>query len=772
MRKILSGKFILLLLDFIVLQVAVFTIFTFRYKLGLLPPPEEAVLGLRFIDYLLPSFVLTICWILLFTAFRLYRPEPIKALFDEITRVISAVSVGVMIFAFLLYSTDFPLQETRLVAFVYWGILLVLLVAVRMVHFRYLQPRRDIGRKEYFANLANQKRLFLVMLDLLFIIGSYWGAYQLRFGGEVDPTDFEIFANTIFMVVIIRFTLFMYFKVYSGSYRYASIDDLVQIIKAVAIGSVVMVIPIFFIPINGFPRSVLLIDSLLLIILSGGLRLAIRFGRELMPNIMRNGKRVLVIGGGDAGEMIIREMRKSRVLNYHPVAIIDDDIEKKGMRIHGVPILGDRTDIEEIVGKHSIQEIIIAIPSATNRQMRKIIESCRKLKVSFKTVPPLKDMMDDTVSLHHVRDISVTDLLGREALNLNIDLIGKFVCGKSILVTGAAGSIGSEICRHILNFKPSRLILIDRAENNLFNLQEELKNHFDVEKDFIVADISNRAKMESVFENFKPEIVYHAAAFKQVPLMEDFPEEAVMNNIFGTKTVLDLSLTFKVSHFILISTDKAVNPTSVMGATKKVTELLAGISSRNKTSKVMIVRFGNVLDTDGSVVPLFMRQIESGGPVTVTDPRITRYFMTISEATLLVLEASALGKSGQLMVLKMGEPVRILDLAKDMITLAGLAPNEDIEISFIGLRPGEKLEEELFIPEDQLVSTDHDKMLVAQPIIADEKVLEKALIELRKLCFDMDRVAIIAKLKEIVPNFTPRLSDQKDKEVKGKHAGS
>jgi FlaA1/EpsC-like NDP-sugar epimerase len=442
------------------------------------------------------------------------------------------------------------------------------------------------------------------------------------------------------------------------------------------------------------------------------------------------------------------------------------------MRIHGVPIVGDRSDIEEVVGKHNIQEIIIAIPSATNRQMRKIIESCRKLKVSFKTVPPLKDMMDDTVSLHHVRDIRVTDLLGREALNLNIDLIGKFVTGKSILVTGAAGSIGSEICRQILNFKPSRLILIDRAENNLFNLQEELKNHFEVDKNFIVADISNRIKMESVFENFKPEIVYHAAAFKQVPLMEEFPEEAVMNNIFGTKTVLDLSLAFKVSHFILISTDKAVNPTSVMGATKKVTELLAGISSRNKTSKVIIVRFGNVLDTDGSVVPLFMRQIENGGPVTVTDPRITRYFMTISEATLLVLEASALGESGQLMVLKMGDPVRILELAKDMITLAGLAPNEDIEISFIGLRPGEKLEEELFIPEDQLVSTDHDKMLVAQPVIADEKVLEKALIELRKLCVAMDRAAIIAKLREIVPNFTPRQSGQKDKEVKGRHAGS
>jgi len=382
-------------------------------------------------------------------------------------------------------------------------------------------------------------------------------------------------------------------------------------------------------------------------------------------------------------------------------------------------------------------------------------------------VPPLKDLFDGKVSLHQVRDIRVEDLLGRDPRNLNIELINSCISGKKILVTGAAGSIGSEICRQILNFKPACLIMVDRAENNLYDLQQEIKSFEDINKDFVIADINNLPKMRNLFSKYHPDMVYHAAAFKHVPLMEEFPEEAVANNIFGTKTVMDLALEFEVSHFILISTDKAVAPTSVMGATKKVTELLAGVAGQSETSRVISVRFGNVLDTDGSVVPLFRKQIERGGPVTVTDPRVSRYFMTISEATLLVLEASALGEGGQLMVLKMGDPVKIHDLAKDMITLAGYSPNEDIDITFVGLRPGEKLYEELFIAEDRLVATDHDKMLIANPIMADRELLENALIDLHQLCRDLDRPGIIAKLREIVPNYTPRERPVKNKEVKG-----
>lgn len=767
MRKILAGRLVLLLLDTAALQLAFFIIFSMRFILNLLPPPQDSALELNVLDYLLPSLILTVCWLVIFALFRFYKPEPIKALFDEFTKVISTVSVGVMIFAFLLYSTDFPLEETRLVVFIYWGLLMSMLIFNRIIHFRYLQPRGEISRKDYLANLSNQKRLLLVMLDLLFIISSYWIAFQLRFGGQITATDFEIFSNTLFMVVIVRFTLFAYFKVYSGSYRYASIDDLLQIIKAVGIGSVALIIPIFFIPITGFPRSVLLIDSLLLIIMSGGLRLAIRFGRELLPNFLRQGRRVLIIGAGDAGEMILREMRKSKILNYYPVALVDDDIHKKGMRIHGVPILGDQTEIGEIVSKHNIAEIIIAIPSASNRQMRRIITNCRKLKVSFKTVPPLKDIINDRISLHHVRDIIVTDLMGREPLNLNIDLIGRFVSGKRVLVTGAAGSIGSEICRQIANFEPDHLVMVDRAENNLYDLQQEFRDRDDIKKDFIIADINNLKKIQSIFDNFKPDIVYHAAAFKHVPLMEQFPEEAVMNNIFGTKTVLDLALKCEVKYFILISTDKAVRPTSVMGVTKKVTELLAGVASQSNKTKVISVRFGNVLDTDGSVVPLFRKQIENGGPVTVTDPRITRYFMTISEATLLVLEASAIGQNGQLMVLKMGDPIKIVDLARDMITLAGLSVGEDIEISYIGLRPGEKIHEELFIAEDHLESEDHEKMIIAHSEAINSEVLDDALIDLRELCNNVDRDGIITKLKELVPNYTPQEKTKINKEVEG-----
>ncbi len=767
MKRFLTGKFILLLLDIAALQVAFFIIFSLRYSFGLLPPPEDAALSLEFLDYLLPSMLLTICWLVLFTLFRFYRPEPIKALFDEFTRVISAVSIGVMVFAFLLYSTDVPLQETRLVVFIYWAILLSLLLFVRLIYFRYMQALGDITKQNYQAGLANQKRLFLVLLDLIFIIGSYWTAFQLRFGGQPGIVEQEIFANTIFMVVIVRFSLFAYFKVYSGSYRYASIDDLLQIIKAVAIGSVILIIPIFFIPIIGFPRSVLLIDSLLLITLSGGLRLIIRFGRQLLPGLGRQGKRVLVIGAGDAGEMIIREMKRSAVLNYNPIGLIDDDIQKKGMRIHNVPVMGDLTEIAEIVGKYNIEEVIIAIPSATNRQMRRIIEKCRKLKVSFKTVPPLKDIMDDRVYLHQVRDIRVTDLLGREPLNLNFNLIGRFINGKRILITGAAGSIGSEICRQLLNFQPDSMIMVDRAENNLYDLQQEFRGETDIDQDFIIADINNSSKMQKLFEIYQPQIIYHAAAFKHVPLMEQYPEEAVQNNIFGTKTVLELALRFKVSHFILISTDKAVSPTSVMGATKRVTEMLASTAGKNSDTKVITVRFGNVLDTAGSVVPLFRKQIARGGPVSVTDPRTTRYFMTISEATLLVLEASAIGEGGQLLVLRMGDPVRILDLAKDMITLAGFIPNDDIEISFVGLRPGEKLHEELFTPDDRLLSTENSKMLIAEPEAADTIKLEKSLIDLKQLCINLDRPGIVEALKKIVPNYTPREEIVKNREVKG-----
>ncbi|MBD3382347.1 MAG: SDR family NAD(P)-dependent oxidoreductase, partial [candidate division Zixibacteria bacterium] len=711
--------------------------------------------------------VVTMCWLAIFFAFGFYRPKPVKALFNEITRVISAVSVGIMIFAFLLYSTDFPLEETRLVVFVYWIILLFLMISGRFIHFKYLQPEGLLTSEEYSANLASQKRLLLVALDLFFIIASYWGAFQLRFGGQVQPAEYDIFFNTVFMVVIVRFALFAYFKVYSGLYRYASIDDLIEIIKAVAIGSVLLIIPIFFIPIRSFPRSVLLIDSLLLIILSGGLRLAIRLGRELMPNFLRTGKRVLIIGAGDAGEMIVREMKRSRVLNYSPIGFIDDDVRKKGITIHGVPVLGDQTEIGEVVKKQMIEEIIIAIPSATNRQMRRIIENCRKLTISFKTVPPLKDIIGDQVYLHQVREIRVTDLLGREPIDLNIDLIAEFIQGKRVLVTGAAGSIGSEICRQILNFKPEKLVIIDRAENSLYDLQQELKDDTGAQKEFIVADVNNLSKMERIFEEYQPQILYHAAAFKQVPLMEVFPEEAVNNNIFGTRTVLELAIRYKLSHFILISTDKAVSPTSVMGASKKACELLAGSVAGNPFTRVIVVRFGNVLDTVGSVVPLFRKQIEMGGPVTVTDPRITRYFMTVSEATLLVLEASAVGKSGQLMVLKMGEPVKIVDLAKDMITLAGFVPNEDIDISFIGLRPGEKLEEELIIAEDNLVSSDHPKMLIAEPSHCDPDRLRDHLDQLSLLCQKLDRSGIITKLQEIIPNYTPTLALYiKNEEVK------
>ena len=419
-------------------------------------------------------------------------------------------------------------------------------------------------------------------------------------------------------------------------------------------------------------------------------------------------------------------------------------------------MLGDQSDIGDVVEKKHISEIIIAIPSASSRQMRSIISKCRDAKISFKTVPPLKDILDGTVSIHQVRDISVDDLLGRTQVNLDEGIIRNFIHGRRVLVTGAAGSIGSEICRQTARFKPETLLMLDRAENNLYKLEIELSSKFpDAVKKVVIADICDEAKTDKIIGDFQPDIVFHAAAYKQVPLMEYFPEEAVKNNVIGTKIVAEATIRHGVSAFIMISTDKAVRPTSVMGASKRIAEMMVRSLAGNSSTKFVTVRFGNVLGSDGSVVELFTSQIEQGGPVTVTDPRMTRYFMTIREATLLVMVAGSIGSSGQLMVLKMGEQVRIVDLAKDMITLAGHVPNEDIEIEYIGLRPGEKLYEELFVEEEGILPSNHPKIMIAQTTGPDGDNLLPDIEELHSLALQIKRDEIVDKIREIVPTYTP-----------------
>lgn len=754
-RKLLPGWVLLLCLDILVLQAAFFIVFWLKYKSNLLVPTDVDG-SPDFLSYLKPDLLVTACWLAIFSLFGFYRKRPAKWLFEEVTRVISATSLGMLIWVILMVDFTDPLAESKYSLAIYWGVMLVLLILNRMYYFRHLSPRAKTSAGEYHRMMATQRRVFLIFLDLAAIVLAYWGSFMLRFGGEIPRTEMSLMSNTVFVVMIVRFAMFAYFKVYAGLYRYASINDLIQILKAVTAGSVLLLVPVYFFQIPLFPRSIFVLEWMLLVFLAGGLRFALRTVREIMPSILRPGKRVLIVGAGDAGEMIAREIKGLRELNYQPIGFIDDNSAKKGMRIHGIPVLGDQSDLKKIVEKKHISEIIIAMPSASSKQMRSIIEKCRDAKVSFKTVPPLKEILDGKVSMHHVRDIRVDDLLGREPVSLDEGVIRNFVSDRRVLVTGAAGSIGSEICRQVARFSPGSLLMLDRAENNLYKLDIELTAGFpEANKTAVVADVCDEIKLDRMLDEFRPDVIFHAAAYKQVPLMEYFPEEAVKNNIIGTRTVAEMAIKHSASAFIMISTDKAVRPTSVMGASKRIAEMMVNRLAKNSPTKFVTVRFGNVLGSDGSVVELFTRQIENGGPVTVTDPRVTRYFMTIREATLLVMMAGAIGSNGRLMVLKMGEQVKIVDLAKDMITLAGLMPNEDIEVKYIGLRPGEKLYEELFIEDEGILPSAHPKIMIAETAASPNGALLSEIEELHELAIQVRRDEIVEKIKQLVPSYTP-----------------
>jgi len=754
--KRLPGWLVLLALDTLVLQVAFFLVFWLRYKSGLFDV-SDTWQSSTVTSYLLPDLLVTVAWLAIFGLFRFYRREPVKWLFEEVTRVVSATSLGMLLLVVLTVDMTSPLvSELKYSIFIYWGVILLLLVVNRIYYFRFLQVGSRLSASEFQRMMATQRRVFLIFLDLIAIVAAYVGSFLLRFGGSIPRTELNLMTNTLFVVMVVRFAMFAYFKVYAGLYRYASINDLLQIIKAVTAGSILLLMPVYFFKIPLFPRSIFVLEWLLLIFLAGGLRFGIRATREIVPNILKPGKRTLIIGAGDAGEMIAREIRNARELNYQLIGFIDDDPAKKGVRIHGIPVLGEQSDLERTVSRQHISEIIIAIPSASSEEMRSIIERCRHAKVSFKTVPPLKDILDGRVSMNQVRDIRVDDLLGRNPVHLDEAVIRKFISGRRVLITGAAGSIGSEICRQTSRFDPESLLMLDRAENNLYKLEIELNSTFaDVSKTVLIADVCDKEKIHRVFEEFRPDVVFHAAAYKQVPMMEYFPEEAIKNNVIGTRTIAQATIDFKASAFIMISTDKAVRPTSVMGASKRISEMMVNAMAKNGDTKFVTVRFGNVLGSDGSVVELFTKQIETGGPITVTDPRVTRYFMTIREATLLVMMAGAIGSNSQLMVLRMGEQVKIVDLAKDMITLAGLAPNEDIEIQYIGLRPGEKLHEELFIEDEGMLPSMHPKIMIAQSIGVDGGKLMTEIEDLHSLAIQMRREDVVAKIKQIVPSFSP-----------------
>lgn len=506
-----------------------------------------------------------------------------------------------------------------------------------------------------------------------------------------------------------------------------------------------------------------IVNTLMIIVAMVSLRIVYRTMRRIVikSEVIQNADqstKVLIVGAGEAGNMIVRELFKNTNLKKIPVAVVDDDKNKQGKYVYDVPVVGKIDDIEEIVKTHSIQEIIICIANINPKRKKEIINICKKTNLKIKTIPGIYEIIDGKVNVTKLRDVQIEDLLGRNQIEINLNDMHGIIKNKVVMVTGGGGSIGSELCRQIAKYEPKQLIILDIYENNAYDIQQELIRHYhkDLNLKVLIASIRDEEKMNTIFEKYKPEIVFHAAAHKHVPLMEDSPCEAVKNNVFGTLNVAKLSSKYKVKKFVLISTDKAVNPTNIMGATKRCCEMI--IQSLNKTSdtEFVAVRFGNVLGSNGSVVPLFKKQIEEGGPVTVTHEEVTRFFMTIPEAVSLVLQASAMAKGGEIFVLDMGEPVKIIDLARNLIKLSGYEPNVDINIEVTGLRPGEKLYEEVLMDEEGLTRTSNDQIRIGKPIKIDEAEFKRELSMLKRVAENNQDEKVDLIMKSIVPTYVRR----------------
>lgn len=612
--------------------------------------------------------------------------------------------------------------------------------------------------------LLNSKRFVIMLIDAACSVLAYWLAFALRFNFSIPDLYLTMFYKTVAAIVIVRIVCFYFFGLYAGVWRYVSMNDLVRIIKATVIGSCLFVsyIGLVYHWID-FSRSVFIIDWFVIVFLVGGTRFLYRLFRESYPvRIARDKKRVIIVGAGRAGEMLLREMKLNARIAYHPVGFLDDDHAKKGARIHGLPVLGRIDDLTRIVVKKEIEEAVIAIPSLTGKEMRHIIGLCDAAGIICKTVPAISDILNGTVHVNQIREIRIEDVLGREHVELNEDQIRQYLTGKRVMVTGAAGSIGSELCRQIMKMGPELLVLYERVENEIYRINMEFSQVFEgKEYEMVLGDILDRERLGWAMETYKPQVVFHAAAYKHVPIMEAHPGLAVKNNIEGTYNVVKESIRSGVDKFVLISTDKAVRPANVMGATKRIAELICqGMNGENKT-KFIAVRFGNVLNSAGSVIPLFKEQIVKGGPVTVTHPEMTRYFMSIPEAAQLVMQAGAMGRGGEIFVLDMGQPVKIMDLANDMIRLMGLKVGDDIDIVYTGLRPGEKLHEELVSEEEQSVKTMHGKITMVKSPPVDWPRLKERIENIVLPIKENDPAVILDLLVSLIPSQSDRVDPKK-----------
>jgi FlaA1/EpsC-like NDP-sugar epimerase len=605
------------------------------------------------------------------------------------------------------------------------------------------------------------KGLGVCFIDVVLLTSSIIFSYILKFDFNItyllDNYSTDIF-YIILLALIVKIFCFQFFKLYASLWKYASMHEAVNIVLAVITANVLVILISFMLPIKS-PISVLIVSGFMDCVFITGIRFIYRIGWSVMINKLklngdRKGKRLMIIGAGEAGSVIVKELQNSNCSHSEAVVIVDDDENKKGKKLHGVPILGNRNDIVRLADEKMIDEIIISIPSAPSAEINKIFTECSKTKCKVRILPSLSHLINGKVSIKKVRDVQIEDLLGREPVKVDLEKIASYLKGKVILVTGGGGSIGSELCRQIAAFSPKELVILDNYENSAYDIKNELSfKHPGLKLKVVIANIREKQRLDSIFKVHKPDVVFHAAAHKHVPLMEDNPSEAVKNNVFGTLNMVECADKYRVSKFILISTDKAVNPTNVMGATKRIAEMVIQAADKYSKTDFAAVRFGNVLGSNGSVIPLFKKQIERGGPVTVTHPKVTRFFMTIPEAVQLVIQAGAMAKGGEIFVLDMGQPVKIVDLARNLIKLSGYEPDEDIKIVFTGLRPGEKLYEELLLEEEGLEATKHDKIFVAKPLFTDYALLKRELNILYSL-LTKDDEKIVNYIPNIVPAYT------------------
>ncbi|BCR05785.1 nucleoside-diphosphate sugar epimerase [Desulfuromonas versatilis] len=608
-------------------------------------------------------------------------------------------------------------------------------------------------------NRGSLRSALMLGFQALVVSSSFLLAFLVRFDGDIPAPYWEAFYATLPAIILIKLAVFWRMRLFSGWWRYVSLPDLLVLLRAncyASLGFLLYVVTIHHL--TALPRSVLVLDGLFCFLALSGARVLTRILREnhilYQKDKIANREHLLIVGAGAVGQSIVREIRQNPHLNREVIGYIDNDPERHQQRFQGVAVLGPVDRLERLCRERGVDQVVIAQPALGPKELREILERCRKAGVKSKILPSVEDIITDAVSVQHIRDVQLQDLLGRKPVRIDLEEIRGYLQNKRILVTGAGGSIGSEICRQVASFGPACVLLLDNAETPLFHVENELRERFPaVAFETSLSDIRDLARMEYIFSHWRPEVVFHAAAYKHVPMSEHNPIEAIRNNVIGTRNLADRAHDFGVQQFVMVSTDKAVRPTNAMGASKRAAEIYVQTLARTSPTNFVTVRFGNVLGSNGSVVPIFKEQIRRGGPVTVTHADITRFFMTIPEAVQLVLQAGSMGRGGDIMLLDMGEPVKVLHLAEELIRLSGLKPYEDIEIVFTGLRPGEKLYEELLLDDEGVRPTRHEKICVANAVFHDPATLKAQIEDLYQSCRHMDLEGALRVLNRIVPEY-------------------